>query len=282
MDLEKYISSGVLENYVLGLLSEKENREVMAMMERHYEVASHVRSLEESLETYGRLYTVEPPSELKSLIMNQIRDLKVKDEAKEDKPALTTSPAQLVSPKVLRDQISIWRKLAIAGTIILMVSIGFNIYLSSQKHRASQLATRLALQNKQLSKNTTLLNDSLSQIQKQVTLLANPDIRPVVMKGVKQHPAFNVTVYWNTNDQTVYLGKSDLPTLPTGKVYQLWAIVDGKPVDLGLYTPKKANLPVQMKKVSAGQVQAFAITLEKAGGNPTPTMDQMYVMGGVS
>ncbi|WP_225974287.1 anti-sigma factor [Arachidicoccus ginsenosidivorans] len=37
-----------------------------------------------------------------------------------------------------------------------------------------------------------------------------------------------------------------------------------------------------MKKVSAGQVQAFAITLEKAGGNPTPTMDQMYVMGGVS
>jgi anti-sigma-K factor RskA len=25
--------------------------------------------------------------------------------------------------------------------------------------------------------------------------------------------------------------------------------------------------------------QAFAVTLEKEGGSPSPTMDQMYVMG---
>jgi anti-sigma-K factor RskA len=33
----------------------------------------------------------------------------------------------------------------------------------------------------------------------------------------------------------------------------------------------------QMK--SFGNVDAFAITLEKAGGSPTPTMDQMVVIG---
>jgi anti-sigma-K factor RskA len=32
---------------------------------------------------------------------------------------------------------------------------------------------------------------------------------------------------------------------------------------------------------SFGSAQAFAITLEKAGGSPTPTMDEMYVMAKV-
>jgi anti-sigma-K factor RskA len=29
------------------------------------------------------------------------------------------------------------------------------------------------------------------------------------------------------------------------------------------------------------RAQAFAITLEKKGGNPTPTMEQMFVMGSI-
>ena len=280
--MEKYISSGILENYVLGLLSEKENGEVMDMMEHHDKVASYVHNLEASLESYGRLYAVQPPNELKSLIMDQIRELKADAEAKDGQEAFQPGSEQLDTLKIEHNRASIWRRLAIAGTIILLISLGFNIYLSSLNRRAQQLATHLALQNKQLSVKTNSIEERLAHAEWQVSLLGNPDIRPVVMKGVKQHPAFNVTVYWNTNDRTVYLGKSDLPTLPTGKVYQLWAIVDGKPVDLGLYSPKKANLPVQMKKIQSGQVQAFAITLEKEGGNPTPTMDQMYVLGAVS
>ncbi len=58
--------------------------------------------------------------------------------------------------------------------------------------------------------------------------------------------------------------------------YQLWAIADGKPVNAGMYTEEKdskialANIP---------KAQAFAITLEKKGGSPVPTMENMYVMG---
>jgi hypothetical protein len=37
---------------------------------------------------------------------------------------------------------------------------------------------------------------------------------------------------------------------------------------------------LKMKNTKAGSV-AFAITLEKEGGNPTPTMEEMYVMGKV-
>ena len=63
--------------------------------------------------------------------------------------------------------------------------------------------------------------------------------------------------------------------VPSGKQYQLWAIVDGKPVDAGLITDCIGLC--KMKRID--RAQAFAITLEKAGGSPTPTLTEMYVFG---
>jgi anti-sigma-K factor RskA len=62
----------------------------------------------------------------------------------------------------------------------------------------------------------------------------------------------------------------------------LWAMVNGKPVDLGVFDaqnqPKK--LLLAMKEV--GDAQAFAVTLEKRGGSASPTMEKMVVLGAVS
>ena len=83
-------------------------------------------------------------------------------------------------------------------------------------------------------------------------------------------------VYWHTSKK-VFLEIKNLPDAPTGKQYQLWAIVDGKPVDMGMYSAKEDSTVQEMKSVD--NAQAFAITLEKEGGNATPTMEEMYVMG---
>ena len=99
--------------------------------------------------------------------------------------------------------------------------------------------------------------------------------KKIELKGVEKHPNMLAEVYWNESKQ-VFLNPKNLPAAPSGKQYQLWAIVDGKPVDLGMYDANKETIQ-QMKVVE--KPQAFAITLEKEGGNPTPTMEEMYVMG---
>ena len=71
-----------------------------------------------------------------------------------------------------------------------------------------------------------------------------------------------------------------LPAAPQGKQYQLWSIVDGKPLDIGMIDNAFTGKVLKMKNTKAGSA-AFAITLEKEGGNPTPTMEEMYVMGKV-
>jgi len=67
-----------------------------------------------------------------------------------------------------------------------------------------------------------------------------------------------------------------LPQPAAGKQYQLWAIVDGVPVDAGLLETNAPVAFVKMKNIP--KAQAFAITLENTGGNKTPTMP-IYVVG---
>jgi anti-sigma-K factor RskA len=70
-----------------------------------------------------------------------------------------------------------------------------------------------------------------------------------------------------------------LPQAPADKQYQLWAIVDGVPQDAGVITKNDKTIRIQkMKSFGNIKVNAFAITLEKEGGNPTPK-GQMYVLG---
>jgi anti-sigma-K factor RskA len=87
------------------------------------------------------------------------------------------------------------------------------------------------------------------------------------------------TVYWNTKSKDVYLLVNNLPQPASDQQYQLWAIVDGQPVDAGVFDVQNASGLLRMKNMPRAQV--FAVTLEKRGGSTTP-QGPMYVMGKVS
>jgi anti-sigma-K factor RskA len=94
------------------------------------------------------------------------------------------------------------------------------------------------------------------------------------MKGQKNL----ATVFWDRNNKDVYVVANVLPKVRTGKQYQLWALVKGKPVNAGMLDP---NCEGVCKMTTIPQAEAFAITLEDEGGSATPTMKELYVMGKV-
>jgi anti-sigma-K factor RskA len=100
----------------------------------------------------------------------------------------------------------------------------------------------------------------------------------VHMMGMKNSDV--ATIVWNPKNKEVYLAVNQLIEPPSGKQYQLWAIVDNQPVDLGVFDPDmKSYEMIRMKDVE--NASAFAVTLEKEGGSPVPTMEAMWLMGGV-
>jgi anti-sigma-K factor RskA len=101
------------------------------------------------------------------------------------------------------------------------------------------------------------------------------------MKGMEVSPASFATVYWDTTSKDVYLVVNNLPKPASDKQYQLWALLNGQPIDIGMVDNDvfigQKKLLLRMKNVRGAQ--AFAITLEKKGGSEKPTMESMYVMG---
>jgi anti-sigma-K factor RskA len=92
--------------------------------------------------------------------------------------------------------------------------------------------------------------------------------------------AMAATMYWHKAKAEAYVSVKKLPPPPEGMQYQIWAIADGKPVNIGMLDTEVAAAGGMQKvpmPVPAGE--AFAISLEKAGGSEAPTPDKIYLMG---
>ena len=125
--------------------------------------------------------------------------------------------------------------------------------------------------------NTEVLKNQKIIVYK-LDILRRPDTKTIEMKGLDIAPNAKVLVYWNAKEKATFLSIQNLPDAPKGKQYQLWAIVDKKPVDAGVFI----NDVTAMSPMKGFEnAQAFAVTLEKEGGSLTPTMDEMYVLGTV-
>jgi anti-sigma-K factor RskA len=160
-----------------------------------------------------------------------------------------------------------WKFAAAASVILLAGSIAWNIAQMNQ--------------NKTLAVNLEKANDNITGLVAEIgKLQQNPNIKMAALRGMEISPQSTATVYWDTTSHDVFLLANNLPAPPDGKQYQLWALIDGKPVDLGMmdYNIRQKKLLVRMKNV--GNAQAFAITLEKMDRpDPSKPGGDMYVMG---
>jgi anti-sigma-K factor RskA len=130
---------------------------------------------------------------------------------------------------------------------------------------------------KQLQQSTA----RLQALQQDAEMLRKPGMKMVALKGTEMAPQAQTTVFWDTTGtRDVYMLINNLPQAPTGKQYQLWALFDGKPTDLGVFDldVQQKRLLVKMKNVQ--NAQAFAITLEQRNRpNPEVPEGKMYVVG---
>jgi anti-sigma-K factor RskA len=274
LDSKEYISSGILESYILGHASPEEAGILECVMKNNAEVKAAYEEAQKTFELLATAQAVTPPNDLKSKIWDKIQlEQKVEDE----KPVI---PLNSVEPKLETQQIGqeirveknkSWKNFAVAATVLFLVSIVANLYwMSNQNEMKNELAV---LKSDKQSQNLAMQN-----LEQKLKITSNPNMLKIVLAGVEKHPESNAVVYWDKTSKDVYLTANSLPKAPEGMQYQLWAIADGKPVSAGMYTDDKdakialANIP---------NAQAFAITLEKEGGSEIPTMENMYVMGGV-
>ena len=269
MNTKEYISSGIIESYILGLASPEEAGILECVMKNNAEVKAAVEEAQKTLEDLATAQSVTPPADLKTKIWNRIQQEQTVEELH---PVVSAD----IPPAKSQEEIKIqgnsnWKAFAVAASVLFLVSVAGNLFWMNSQSEAKERLAKMETEKK----NQDL---AMQKMHEKIEMVSNPDMKMVMLKGVEKHADSKAMVFWNTKTKEVYLNADSLPKAPEGMQYQLWAITDGKTVNAGMYTEDKdskiaiANIP---------NAQAFAITLEKQGGSPTPTMENMYVMGGV-
>ena len=276
MNSKEYISSGILESYILGHASPEEAGILECVMNNNTEVREAFEEAQKTFEMLATAQAVTPPSDLKSKIWDKIQQ-QDKVELAVEKPIIPLqtnaqkTEAKTEIQETVAEKRGNWKNFAVAASLLFLVSTGVNLYwMSSQSEMKEEMAN---MKNENQSKNIAIQN-----MQQKLDVVANPDMKKIVLAGVEKHPESKATVLWDANSKDVYLSVNNLPKAPEGMQYQLWAIEDGKPVNAGMYSEDK-DMKIALANIT--KAQAFAITLEKKGGSEVPTMENMYVMGGV-
>ncbi len=283
MNIGEYIASGILESYVLGQLSPSEMKAVEEMAAKYPAIGQELSAIELGLEAFAMDMQVKPPAHLKNKIK---AELFKQDNISTDNPSQTNQTTQANSPSSSPDiailkQLKFY-KLAFAASVALLIgSAILNIILATQSSELDDSNKELMVQNKEILDELSVEREKSIALNEIWNNVSEPGMQSLTLAGQAIDPSASARVYWNSNTGQVFIYPVNLKTPPSGKQYQLWAIVDGVPVDAGVFDVASGIAGIQRMK-SFSSASAFAVTLEVEGGSPTPTLEQMYVMGAVT
>ena len=256
MNIQEYISSGIVESYVLGLASPEERVEFERMCAQHPELVEARNNFELSLEEQARKNVAVPPAHIKEQIWSAIQQSSLSNTSK----IITMEPTTRSSSGL--------RWIA-AASIILFLAGGFfaiKFYNKNEDLKAELKSSQDA---------QAQLDQRLKKMEDQQKIMDDPHTTVVNMVGLKGSP-LSANIYWDSTSANVYMIVKNMPKLPSDKQYQLWALINNKPVDLGLFD---GGEKVILKMNNTQKADAFAITIENRGNTGGPNLQELQSMG---
>ncbi|MCB0623786.1 MAG: anti-sigma factor [Saprospiraceae bacterium] len=253
MNKEEFLTSGLIEQYVLGLTSPEEDRIVERFAEEYPEIEAELRLLQKAMERYAEQHT--PPRDLPPEQVADDRPAAAdRSLARGERPLLL--PALGIVSLLLLGSASFWQ---------------YRLRLHSERQNL-QIRSECARYREQC-------DDQLRQLQAvaaHMEFLQTPGTQYVALQG----SGVSAVALWNEERQKGLIFLGTLPKPPSGHTYQIWADVDGEMIDAGLIDAERACLGFQ-EIYFIRHAESLNITLEPSGGSETPTVALLQANGPV-
>ncbi|PWI30233.1 anti-sigma factor [Flavobacteriaceae bacterium LYZ1037] len=265
MDIKEYIESGILELYVAGILSEKENQEIYALLLKHPELLDEVLKIESAIVT---LTAAVSPTDTKHLF-----------NAVKEKLGISNTKDTPVRP--LHKPGTNWFSY-VGWAATLVIGLGLMWFVNQNNNLKDQIQT-VETDKELLEVTLEKYSNDLTETKQLITFLRDKDIIAVPLAGQAVSPDSYAKAYWDKKTNTVVLDVQGLPEPPQGKVYQVWSLTLNPltPTSLGTIDDFSTDDNKLFTIENANATEAFGITLEPAGGSESPTLEQLYTLGAV-
>ncbi len=258
MNVQEYISSGIVESYVLGLASAEERREFEQSCAQYPEVLKARTDFELALEKQAMENAITPPASLKEKLMLTLQ---------QDIPAGQSKVISMQNSDTPRR--SGMLRFVAAASIILLLGAAYFAYNFYSK-------------NKKLNDTVKSKQAEIDEMKQFEEMAKRPTVNVVDLTPTTPEKA-SANVYWDSTNADVYMVVKNLPRLPNDKQYQLWSIIksaDGQlqPSSMGLFDIGEGQ-KVILKMPAVKKADAFAITVEERGNKGGPNLKQLQTYG---
>lgn len=255
MNKEELLSEGYLVGYITGELTDEQAEEVNSFIADDPEVRHELFDLQKVLELLTFRYSLAPRPVVKQLVMED--------------PAVKSHHSPVAGTASLK-------LLMAASVMVALVSLFTSFYFWKEWKTTDDRMAELTARNLRLAESYHIVNQELTEIREDLSVLVSPEFSRIILSGTENAPGTKVVVYWNPAEAEIFLNSANLAALPQHQQYQLWALIDGKPVDAGVFDAESGTFQL-MKGVA--KADAFAVTIEQTGGSSAPTLETMQVFG---
>ncbi|MBE5320666.1 anti-sigma factor [Pedobacter sp. MR2016-19] len=283
-NLKAYIESGVLELYVLGDLSPEETLQVEEIASQNPEVRDEIAAIEQAMEQYAMQNAVEPSADVETRLFEKLGLSEVEENVNVQPEPIYTEEPRIIRLDGSDAKVRTLRYALVACIALLVVSTAALFITYNKLNAAHDQIASLNLDKQKFAGVVSKLEFENQGLDNMAAMADSKEWATIRMAGQAFSPASKMKVYWNKKDKSVLINyvAMDLPKTDAEHQYQLWALVNGKPVSLGVFgKTDSTNNDALVKMQTIQEAQAFAVTLEPMGGSVNPTMDKLTVMGGV-
>lgn len=280
MDLKAYMTSGILELYVLGLASEKERQEVERLIESHPELKHEINVIRKALDEYAQLHGIEPPESVRHNLQKRL-DGAPSSSIHVQEPAAVESLSQPATKSFALK----WKHLpAIAAILLTILGLWLGLLVFHYRdhlNEAVQKNSELKTQLNHLSASLSSLQKEHSALLEQFSFLSSINTRQLSLNATSKAGDAMVILYWNADQERAFVQWRHLPALPQGMRYRLWAVANKKFEPLADIDSQDSDDKLR-QIVFVPNATSFIVTLEKMNGSDYPDLKKMYLQGSMN
>ncbi|MES2766577.1 MAG: hypothetical protein V4642_11950, partial [Bacteroidota bacterium] len=219
MDIQQYISSGILELYAAGALSPEEMRAVERVMADYPEVRRELSDIEDALEQFAMLNAKPPRENVKANLLQQIGGneqiekpgvLLKEPEVLKEKSQATILP--LPNQAVAKSRVPFY--LAAASFAGLVIASSSAMYFYSQWKSVEYELLAINNDKNRTEQEYSLMQASLKNMNYDLGIIVHKNTKAIPITAVKQGMNDGAVVYWNSVTKDVYLKFDKLPPPP--------------------------------------------------------------------
>ncbi|XMO87240.1 anti-sigma factor [Algibacter sp. AS12] len=243
--INTFLSSGLLDKYLLGETTPAEAEMVESFIARYPEIENNYNMMQHNLEVVAKANAVEAPKAILDSILDELDD---------------TPVVNLNSPKKHKK----WFKLSIAASVAALIFAGSSTYFYDQNQKLQSDTVVVDEEIEDLRSDIAKNNAMLDKVMRQLLKLNNPETEKYIITGNERAKDLKTVAYINPKEKTSMIDVVSLPELPEEQCYQIWAELQGKMVNLGILDKadrKLRNIPYMEDAL------ALSITIEPKGGN---------------